>query len=148
MKSARRRARELALQALYQWQMNPAEVATLLGQLATQPHFMRADRDFLERLLKTVLAESVTLDERLTPCLDRPVKQLSPVERAILWIAAVEFREFPETPFRVILNEAIDLAKHFGGTDGHRYVNGVLDRLAGLERPDERRPQPSPPGND
>lgn len=140
MKSARRRSRELALQGLYQWQMNRSDCAVLLGQLALQPHFLRADRDFLERLLAAVVADSEALDERLTPFLDRPVAQLSPVERAILWIAAVEFRDFPETPFRVILNEAIDLAKSFGGTEGHRYVNGVLDKLAGIERPAERQP--------
>ncbi|MDA8416109.1 MAG: transcription antitermination factor NusB [Betaproteobacteria bacterium] len=144
MKSARRRSRELALQGLYQWQMNRCDCSVLLGQLALQPHFLRADRGFLERLLHGVLDHHEALDARLTPFLDRPAAQLSPVERAILWIGAVEFRDFPETPFRVILNEAIDLAKGFGGTEGHRYVNGVLDRLAALERPGERVPVRAP----
>lgn len=144
MKSARRCSRELALQGIYQWQMNPSGSAVLLGQLATQPRFLRADRLLLERLLDGVVTDSAALDARLSPCLDRPVAQLSPVERAILWIAAVEFHDFPDTPFRVIINEAVDLAKRFGGTDGHRYVNGVLDKLARSERPAERCPVPTP----
>ncbi|WP_297481575.1 transcription antitermination factor NusB [Ferrovum sp.] len=139
MKSARRQARELVVQGLYEWQLADTERAAIIDHLGTQPHFMRADREFLEQLLKGVMTERTSLDQRLGALIDRPLTQVSPVERAILWLASYELAHFPETPFRVILNEAIDLAKRFGGTDGHKYINGVLDRLVAQERPEERQ---------
>jgi N utilization substance protein B len=139
MKSARRQARELVVQGLYEWQLADSGRSAILDHLATQPHFMRADRGFLEQLLEGVMTERESLDQRLSLLIDRPLTQVSPVERAILWLASYELTHFPETPFRVILNEAIDLAKRFGGTDGHKYINGVLDRLVARERPEERQ---------
>ncbi len=137
MKSARRRAREGLVQGLYQWQLTGHEASAIQGHIVTQEHFARADQAYFARLLPAVIAESAALDESLRPFLDRDPGAVSPIERAILWIAAYELRHHPETPFRVIINEAVELAKLFGGTDGHKYVIGVLDHLAAQERPEE-----------
>ncbi|NDU85119.1 MAG: transcription antitermination factor NusB [Ferrovum sp.] len=142
MKSARRRSRELVVQGLYQWQVGGQDCSAIIGHLATQPNFLQADQAFFSRLLEGVMESATTLDDNLRSLLDRPLAQISPVERAILWLAAYELIHFPETPFRVIVNEAIDLAKRYGATDGHKYINGVLDRLASRERPHERRRSP------
>ncbi|MDE2258861.1 MAG: transcription antitermination factor NusB [Betaproteobacteria bacterium] len=137
MKSARRRAREGLVQGLYQWQLTGHEAPAILGHIVSQEHFPRADQTYFAELLPAVMAESAALDEALRPFLDREPAAVSPIERAILWIAAFELRHRSEMPFRVIINEAVELAKMFGGTDGHKYVNGVLDRLAAQERPEE-----------
>jgi N utilization substance protein B len=139
MKNSRRRAREFALQALYQWLVNESAVEALLGQLREQKDFARADAALSEKLLRGVVGDAQGLRERVTPYLDRPLKELSPVEHALLLQAAFELRDQPETPYRVVINEAVELAKSFGGTDGHKYVNGVLDKLAAELRPDEVR---------
>ncbi|MHB8353421.1 MAG: transcription antitermination factor NusB [Burkholderiales bacterium] len=137
MKSARRRAREGLVQGLYQWQMTGQDAAAIRGHIVAQEHFARADQAYFAKLLPAVIAETAALDDSLRPFLDREPEVVSPIERAILWIAAFELRHYPEMPFRVIINEAIELAKVFGGTDGHKYVNGVLDHLAAQERPEE-----------
>ena len=137
MKSARRRARELAVQGLYAWQMSALPAAEILAHLSDTKEFERADRAYLNRLLGGVIAESEVLRETLAPLLDRPWPELSPVERAVLLLAAFELSAVPEIPFRVVINEAVDLAKIFGGTDGHKYVNGVLDRVSRALRPAE-----------
>ena len=139
MKNSRRRAREYALQALYQWLINQSDAGTLLAQLREQKEFARADQALAERLLRGVIADADGLRARLAPFLDRPVKELSPVEHALLLLAASELRDHPETPYKVVINEAVELAKSFGGTDGHKYVNGVLDKLATELRPEEIR---------
>jgi N utilization substance protein B len=137
MKSARRRARELAVQGLYAWQMSGLPAAEILAHLSDTKEFDRADRAYLNRLLDGVIAEADTLRETISPLLDRPWTGLSPVERAVLLLAAFELSAMPEVPFRVVINEAVDLAKIFGGTDGHKYVNGVLDRVSRALRPAE-----------
>ncbi len=137
MKSARRRARELAVQGLYAWQMSGLPAAEILAHLSDTKEFERADRAYLNRLLGGVIAESEALREIISPLLDRPWTGLSPVERAVLLLAAFELSAMPEVPFRVVINEAVDLAKIFGGTDGHKYVNGVLDRVSRALRPAE-----------
>ncbi len=137
MKSARRRAREGLVQGLYQWLLTHHEVPVIRAQIVSQERFARADLAFFDRVLAAVVHQSDLLDARLQPYLDREAKQLSPVERAVLWIGAYELLSHPETPFRVIINEAVELAKVFGGTDGHKYVNGVLDRLSLEVRPQE-----------
>ncbi len=139
MKSARRLAREGLVQGLYQWQLTGHDAATIRGHILAQPHFARADQAFFSELLPGVIAQSEVLDGQLLPFLDREPSAVSPVEHAILWIAAYELAHRPETPFRVIINEAVELAKVFGGTDGHKYVNGVLDRLAAVARPQEAK---------
>lgn len=135
--AARRRARELAVQLLYRWLLNPADAAMLMAEARETEGFAEADAGLLERLLSDAVVHAPSLRESFAPLLDRPVAALSPVEHAVLLLGAVELAHHPETPFRVVINEAVELAKTFGGTDGHRYVNGVLDRLAPRLRPHE-----------
>ena len=145
----RRRARELALQGLYQWQMNHATPAELMQNLSELEHFEGADQAFLATLLNGALREHEALRARLAPFADRKWDEVSPIERAILLIGAWELVHKQEIPYRVTINEAIELGKRFGGTDGHKYVNGVLDRLAGEVRASEvatpRAPRPRKP---
>lgn len=139
MKTARRRARELALQALYQWRLTGYAMAEIEPQLRAQKEFERADAALFERLVRGVPAQAAELDALLAPQLDRAPEALSPVEHCILLLGAYELQECPETPFRVVINEAVELAKTYGGTDGHKYVNGVLDKLAPKLRAAELR---------
>jgi len=134
VKSPRRRSREIALQALYAWQLGGGDP---MEELQVQEGYARADRDLAQGLVRGVLARSGELEALIAPCLDREFRRLSPVERAILYIGAFELQAHPETPFKVVLNEAIELGKSFGGTGGHKFVNGVLERLAGGLRPQE-----------
>ena len=138
MKSARRRSRELALQALYAWQIAGESAAGLQTQAAQSKEFARADSKYFARLLEGTIEEAAALERLIAPALDRKTKELSPVERGILLLAAFELKNVPDIPYRVVINEAIELAKEFGGTDGHKYVNGVLDKLVAGLRPDER----------
>ena len=126
-KTPRRRSREIALQALYAWQMGSGDA---LEQVRAIDDDGRTDRELAEALVRGVQARAADLEGLIAPCLDREFRRLSPVERAILYIGAFELQEHPETPFRVVLNEAIELGKSFGGTGGHKYVNGVLEKLA------------------
>lgn len=136
-KSPRRRARELALQGLYQWRVAGADEASIQVQAEESEDFALADRNFFLDLLRGSIKESAALSEALAAYLDRSFAALSPIEAGILLLAAYELYAHPETPYRVVINEAIELAKVFGGTDGHRYVNGVLDKLALRLRPVE-----------
>jgi N utilization substance protein B len=136
-KSARRRSRELALQMLYGWLVNPADADSVKREGRLDPEFRKLDAALFDRIVDGVIADAEPLRARLAAHLDRPTAELSPVEHAILLIGAQELSAHPETPYKVIINEAIDLAKSFGGTDGHKYVNGVLDRLAAELRPKE-----------
>ena len=133
----RRRAREFVLQGLYQWQLTGATPAQVLKDLAELEGFERADGDFLNAELKGAVKEFEPLRAQLEPLADRAWANMSPVERAILLIGAWELNHCPEIPYRVSINEGIELAKRYGGTDGHRFVNGILDRLAAQVRPDE-----------
>ena len=137
MKNSRRRAREFALQALYQWLVNESAAETLLAQLKEQKDFPRADQALAEALLRGAISNAEALRQLVTPHLDRTMKELSPVEHALLLLSTFELRDHVQTPYKVIINEAIELAKSFGGTDGHKYVNGVLDKLAAELRPAE-----------
>lgn len=137
MKSARRRAREYAVQGLYQWQFAGNAMGDIVRTLAEDEYFERADRDYFDQLLHGAAKEASHLEEQLAAVLDRSPAELSPIERAILLLAVYELMHAPEIPYRVVINEAIELAKTFGGTDGHKYVNGVLDRLAPSLRPHE-----------
>ena len=136
-KSPRRRAREFALQGLYQWKIGANDEAAIEAHLADSEGFVKADRDFFVGLLRGVLAQQADLQASLQTFLDRPFAELSPVEASVLLAGAYELTNDPQTPYRVIINEAIELAKAFGGTDGHKYVNGVLDKLAAKLRPVE-----------
>lgn len=133
-KTARRRSREFALQALYAWQLGGGDA---IEHVRSLEGYERADRELAEALVRGVLASAGDLEGLIAPCLDREFRRLSPVERAILYIGAFELHSRPETPFKVVLNEAIELGKSFGGTGGHKFVNGVLEKLAGALRPQE-----------
>jgi transcription antitermination protein NusB len=134
MKGARRQAREVALQALYAWQLSggdPIEEARGLEG------FDKGDRSFVETLVRGVRDRLQELQGLIVPHLDRDLARLSPVERSILYIGAFELMAHPETPWKVVVNEAIELGKSFGGTEGHRFVNGVLEKVAARLRPEE-----------
>lgn len=129
-KSARSRAREFALQALYQALVgkNPVDdIDTFTRDLAG---FSKADTVHFDTLLHGCAADAAQLDSLLTPLLDRKLAEISPIEHAVLWIGAYELQHCPDVPWRVVLNECIELAKEFGGADGHKYVNAVLNELA------------------
>ncbi|MPW23322.1 transcription antitermination factor NusB [Paraburkholderia sp. CNPSo 3157] len=130
MKSARRRSRELATQGLYQWLLSGSPAGEIDAQLRGAQGFDKADHEHLDAILHGVIRDSEALTADLTPCLDRPVDQLSPVERAVLLVAAYELKNHVDIPYRVVINEAVELAKTFGGADGYKYVNGVLDKLS------------------
>ncbi len=135
--AARRRARALALQALYGWLVNPRPTGELAAEARLQEGFGEADAELFDQLLGDAIAHAEPLRASLAPLLDRAMTALSPVEHAVLLLGAAELAHHPETPYRVVINEAVELAKTFGGTDGHKYVNGVLDRLAPQLRPHE-----------
>ena len=129
-KSPRRRARELALQGLYQWRVARSDEAAIEAHLPEIEGYAKADQRLMLELIRGVIRQSEVLIERLLPHLDRSFAELSPIEACVLLQSALELQQHPETPYRVVINEAIELAKTFGGTDGHKYVNGVLDKLA------------------
>ncbi|MFN3593837.1 MAG: transcription antitermination factor NusB [Thiobacillaceae bacterium] len=133
-RGSRRIARELALRALYQWLLTGDDLARLLVQSEEAEEYRDANPVHLKALLDGVLEHAAALDAALAPHLDRPAAQLSPVEHAILLLGAYELIHSPDVPYRVVLNEAVELAKRYGGTDGHKYVNGVLDKLARTTR--------------
>jgi len=138
MKNPRRRAREIALQALYAWQLGGGNVAEALEQARSLEGYARADAVLVEALVRGSIERAETLDALIVPHLiERKLNQLSPIERVILRIGALELSERPETPVKVVLNEAIELGKEFGGAQGHRFVNGVLERVAQAVRPGE-----------
>ncbi len=138
-KSARRRSRELAMQGLYQWLLSHEDGGAIEAHIAQSPGFEKADLEHFKALLHGVLGALDELHAAITPHLDRRVEELSPVEHAILLVGAFELARHPEIPYRVVINEAVELAKVFGGTDGYKYVNGVLDRVGAGLRPAETR---------
>jgi len=142
-RSARRRAREFALQGVYAWLLRGGEGTQDAGEidahLRDADDFSEADAQWFKTLLHGVLREAPGLRERFTPYIDRPLDELSPVEHGILLIGSYELAHHLEVPYKVAINEAVELAKSFGGTDGFKFVNGVLDKLAADVRADEVR---------
>ena len=136
-KNRRRLSRELALQGIYQWRQAQGDVRDIIAQLHETKIFIRADKVYFEDLLNGALQHALELQTHIQPCLDRQLTELSPVEYSILLLGTYELVHHPEIPYRAIINEAIELAKSYGGTDGHRYVNGVLDKLAATLRTTE-----------
>ncbi|MDP2784702.1 MAG: transcription antitermination factor NusB [Sulfurimicrobium sp.] len=134
MKKNRRKARELALQGLYQRQLTGDPVEVIEAQLRENEDYEKIDDAHFVAMLRGAIKDATALEARIQPCLDRPMGELSPVERAILLLATYEFVHHVEIPYRVVINEAIELAKGYGGTDGYKYVNGVLDKLAAQVR--------------
>ena len=132
MRQARRQAREVALQALYAWQLSGGDP---LEEARANEAYEKSE--FLEELLRGVRSRAGELEGLIAPHLAREFAKLSPVERAILYIGTYELAHHPKTPFKVVLNEAVELGKSFGATDGYRFVNGVLEKIAEALRPDE-----------
>jgi len=132
-----RHSRELALQGLYQWQYTGSAASDVLKNLAELEGFTSADGEFLAAELEGAISHAEELRTHLEPLADRKWDDISPIERGILLIAAWELLHQPEIPYKVTINEAIELGKRFGATDGHKWVNGVLDKLASAVRPDE-----------
>ncbi len=136
-KSARRRSREIAVQGLYEWLVGGAEAGLIDAHMREQDEFNLADAKHFDLLLHGCIGESASLDEVLARHTDRRTAELSPVEHAVLLVGAYELRHCVDVPYKVAINEAVELAKAFGGTDGHKYVNGVLDKAAAELRPVE-----------
>jgi N utilization substance protein B len=136
-RTPRHRAREFALQGLYQWLLNNEAASTVVNHIRGAHGFDKADGEYFAALLNGAISTSVELRETIAPLIDRSVAELSPVEHGVLLLGAYELKNHPEIPYRVVINEAVELTKSFGGIDGHKYVNGVLDRLASKLRPDE-----------
>lgn len=130
-------ARKLALQALYRWQLNDGPWQDLVQEFGEAEDMPRADREYFRELVEGVWGAREALDTRLAEMMDRTPEQLDPVEHAALLIGLYELTSRPEVPFRVSINEAVGLTKRFGGTDGHKFVNAVLDRAARALRPHE-----------
>lgn len=136
-KSARSRAREFALQALYQHIVGKNEAREIDMFTRQLSGFHKADSVLYDQLLYGCVQDAQLLDETITPVLDRPLGELSPIERACMWMGVYEYRHAPDVPWKVVINEYVELAKAFGGTDGHKYVNAVLHALAVQLRPHE-----------
>jgi N utilization substance protein B len=129
-KAPRSRAREFALQALYQYLVGRNDAQAIDVFTRDLSGFHKADSIHYDALLHGCVAEAQELDALIAPLLDRKLQEISPIEHAVMWIGAWEFQHAPDVPWRVVLNECIELAKEFGGTDGHKYVNAVLNGLA------------------
>jgi N utilization substance protein B len=136
-RTPRHRAREFALQGLYQWLLNNEDATTVVNNIRAAHGFEKADADHFAALLYGAIKDSVALREAFAPLIDRGVAELSPIEHGVLLIGAYELKNNMEIPYRVVINEAVELTKSFGGIDGHKYVNGVLDKLAPKLRAEE-----------
>lgn len=132
--SSRHRAREFAVQGLYQFLVGGQDAAAIQVQAESVAGFHKADNALYLQLLHEAIDNIATLHADITPHVSRPWAEISPIERSVLLLGACEFRFHPETPYRVIINECVELTKTFGGTDGHKFVNGVLDKMAAVLR--------------
>ena len=133
--TGRHGSRRLLVQALYQHQLAGHTGTEIVAQFSSQKDFEKVDVEYFRRLLGEILADTAGLDALIAGDADRPVAQLDPVEHAILWLGLTELRAHPEIPVKVVITEAVQLAKEFGATDGHRYVNALLDKVAPKLRP-------------
>lgn len=140
---ARSVARKLALQALYEMQLNAQPWQDLHQQYLASEDMARADAGYFRELVQKVSDARADLDAELAALIDRPLKDLDPIEHAILLIGAYELKSRPDVPYRVVINEGVELARRFGATDGHKFVNAVLDRAASRLREAERTAGPS-----
>jgi N utilization substance protein B len=127
---ARTRTRELLLQALYQQQIAGHDSDELLQQFREQTAYARVDQTFFDEALAAICASQAALEETLAPLIDRPIEQLDPVEKGILLIGVFELQSKMDVPYRVVINEGVNLAKRFGALDGHKYINACLDKAA------------------
>lgn len=132
--AARRKARHYLVQALYQWQLAGADLAQIEAEFRTDHDMKKVDVEYFHSILHGVPKEKSTIDEKLAPLLDRRIDEMTPVELAILRLSAYEMLYRIDVPYKVVINEAVELTKTFGATDGHKFINGVLDKLAQRER--------------
>ena len=137
--AARRKARRFAVQALYQWHMAGANLSQIEAEFRTDNDMSKVDLEYFHDILHGVPRNVENLDNKVTPLLDRRLDEMTPVELAILRLSSYEMCHRIDVPYKVVINEAIELAKTFGATDGHKYINGVLDKLAQRERTVEVR---------
>ena len=133
--AARRRARHMVLQALYQWQVSKASANEIEAQFLVDNDLSKIDKPYFHEVLHQVPARVNELDAAIAPLLDRALTDMTPIELAILRMGTYELMHRVDVPYKVVINEGVELAKSFGATDGHRYVNGVLDKLAVRLRP-------------
>lgn len=126
----RRKSRELVLKAVYRGMLNESELSQIFRDMTDDPDYNKADEAYFKQLLQSVTVNLNAIDSKLVNFIDRPIAELSPVEHAILRIAGCELMFDSSIPYRVVINEGVELAKIFGGTDGHKYINGVLDKFA------------------
>ena len=136
-RTPRHRAREFALQGLYQWLMNKEDAGAIDAHIRNAHGFDKADAEHFDLLLHGTIRDVNDLRAEIVPLIDRPIDQLSPIEHAAMLIGAFELKHHIEIPYKVVINEAVELTKSFGGIDGHKYVNGVLDKLAASLRSTE-----------
>jgi N utilization substance protein B len=136
--AARALARRLAVQALYRWQLNAAPWQDLVSEFSSDADMARADGEYFRSLVQRAVEQKTELDGSMAPFLARDAAMLDPIEHAVLLIASVELLHQPQVPFRVVIDEAVGITRRFGATDGHKFVNAVLDRAARTWRPDER----------
>ncbi len=135
--SARRKAREYAVQAIYQWQMTGNPLNEIEAQYLTTMNANKVDTEYFQELFMGVLTDLETLDQKLAPALDRDIEEIDPIERGVIRLSAFELMKRIDIPKKVVINEGIELAKTFGATDGHKFVNGVLDKISKDLRPHE-----------
>lgn len=129
-------SRRFALQGLYEWQLSKTDIGEIEQSFSENSEFGRADCEYFVELLKESIKQHSILDEVMQPFLDRPIDQLDPVEHAILWIGIYELKYHLDIPYKVIINESVELAKKFGADKSHKFINGILDKIATDLRPD------------
>ena len=136
-KGARSRARELIVQSLYQMQITGHSESELLTQFRDRPDYESVDQEYFDETLSAICRNTDTLEESIDELADRPLSQLDPVERGILLLGIYELKERPDVPYKVVINESVNIAKRFGAVDGHKYINAILDRAVKTLRPDQ-----------
>lgn len=137
MSKARSRARRMAMQALYEWQVANNTPLDILNTYRAEQNLKKVDEDYFRELLLNTAKHQQELDDMMSAFLDRPIHEIDPIETAILRLACYELAHRPDVPYRVVINEAIELAKSFGAESGHKFVNGILDKVALVARADE-----------
>jgi len=132
---ARRQSRRALVQAVYQWQMSSSDASAIEADFTSSGSLDKADLEFFRELLRGVIRETSELDALLTPLLDRKLESLDQIELAVLRLGTLELKNRIDVPYRVVIDEYVELARTFGAEDGHKYVNGILDKLAQTLRP-------------
>lgn len=136
----RRQARQTAMQALYQWEINKSDIALIENQFIQREHFQSVDAEYFKEILHGVVLEIDNIDSYIKRYIDRDITELDPVELTVARVAVYEFLKRPDVPYKVILNEALESAKKFGAQEGHKFINGILDKIAREVRRGEIKP--------